>query len=117
MPPARHFCGVLTIGSRGLRSRARRRADVAQLYVGDPASDGEPPRQLKGFQRIALNPGASATVTFTITAHDLASWDTTSGNWIAGAGTYHILVGDSSRNLPLTGTLSVSTPITANSMS
>jgi beta-glucosidase len=48
---------------------------------------------------------------------DLASWDTTSGNWIAGAGTYQILVGDSSRNLPLTGTLSVSSPITANAMS
>jgi beta-glucosidase len=96
---------------------SRAGADVAQLYVADPAAAGEPPHQLKGFQRIALNPGASATVTFTVTAHDLASWDTTSGNWIAGAGTYHILVGDSSRNLPLTGTLGLSSPITANSMS
>ena len=33
MPPARHFRGVLTIGSRGLRSRARRRAGVALLAV------------------------------------------------------------------------------------
>ena len=59
----------------------------------------------------------STTVTFTVTAHDLASWDTTSNNWIAGAGNYQILVGGSSRSLPLTGTLSLSAPITANEMS
>ncbi|HEV2637419.1 MAG TPA: fibronectin type III-like domain-contianing protein [Actinocrinis sp.] len=55
-------------------------ADVAQLYVDDPAAAGEPPLQLKGFQRVTLNPGASAQVTFTVTAHDLASWNTTSNN-------------------------------------
>jgi beta-glucosidase len=89
---------------------------VAQLYVGDPAAAGEPPHQLKGFQRVTLNPGASATVTFTVTAHDLASWDTTSNNWIAGAGSYQILVGDSSRNLPLTGTITLASAITDNAM-
>jgi hypothetical protein len=46
-----------------------------------------------------------------------ASWDTSSNNWIAGAGSYQILVGNSSRDLPLTGTLNVSSPITANAMS
>jgi beta-glucosidase len=105
--------GQATVTATVTNTGSRAGADVAQLYVGDPAPAGEPPHQLKGFQRIALNPGASATVTFTVTAHDLASWDTTSGNWIAGAGTYQILVGDSSRNLPLT----VSSPITANAMS
>ena len=109
--------GQATVTATVTNTGSRAGTDVAQLYVGDLASAGEPPHQLKGFQRIALNPGASATVTFTITAHDLASWDTTSGNWIAGAGTYQILVGDSSRNLPLTGTLGVSSPITANPMS
>jgi beta-glucosidase len=109
--------GQATVTATVTNTGSRAGADVAQLYAGDPASAGEPPHQLKGFQRIALNPGASATVTFTVTAHDLASWDTASNSWIAGAGAYHILVGDSSRNLPLTGTLSVSSPITANPMS
>ena len=95
---------------------SRAGTDVAQLYVGDPASAGEPPHQLKGFRRITLNPGASGTVTFTVTAHDLASWDTASNNWIAGAGSYQILVGDSSRNLPLTGTITLSSAITDNAM-
>jgi beta-glucosidase len=89
---------------------------VAQLYVGDPAAAGEPPHQLKGFQRITLSPGQSGTVTFTVTAHDLASWDTTANNWIAGAGSYQILVGDSSRNLPLTGTVTLGSAITDNAM-
>ncbi|HEV2344371.1 MAG TPA: glycoside hydrolase family 3 C-terminal domain-containing protein [Actinocrinis sp.] len=88
--------------------------EVAQLYVDDPASVGEPPHQLKGFQRITLNPGASGTVTFTVAAHDLAHWDTTSSTWQATTGTYQILVGDSSRNLPLSGNLTVPTTITAN---
>jgi len=89
---------------------------VAQLYVGDPASVGEPPHQLKGFQRITLNPGASGTVTFTVTAHDLAHWDTAASNWTASAGAYQILVGDSSRNLPLTANLNNPSNVTANAM-
>lgn len=109
--------GQATVTATVTNTGSRAGADVAQLYVGDPASAGEPPHQLKGFQRVTLNPGASATVTFTVTGHDLASWGTTSGNWIAGPGSYQILVGDSSRNLPLTGALSLSAPITANAMS
>ena len=109
--------GQATVTATVTNTGTRAGTDVAQLYMGDPASAGEPPHQLKGFQRVTLNAGASATVTFTVPAHDLASWDTTSGNWIAGTGTYQILVGDSSRNLPLTGTLSLSAPITANPMS
>jgi beta-glucosidase len=105
-----------TVTATVTNTGGRAGTDVAQLYVGDPASAGEPPHQLKGFQRITLNPGASGTVTFTVTAHDLASWNTTSDNWIAGAGSYQILVGDSSRNLPLTGTITLGSAITDNAM-
>ncbi|WP_201777520.1 glycoside hydrolase family 3 C-terminal domain-containing protein [Streptacidiphilus jiangxiensis] len=105
-----------TVTATVTNTGSRAGTEVAQLYVGDPASAGEPPHQLKGFQRITLNPGASGTVTFTVTAHDLASWDTGSGHWIAGAGNYQILVGDSSRNLPLSGGLTLSSPITDDAM-
>ena len=106
--------GQATVTATVTNTGSRAGTDVAQLYVGDPASAGEPPHQLKGFQRVTLNPGASATVTFTVTAHDLAHWDTASGTWLASAGSYQILVGDSSRNLPLSGTLSVPAAITAS---
>jgi beta-glucosidase len=96
---------------------SRAGTDVVQLYVGDPASSGEPPHQLRGFQRVTLNPGQSQTVDFTVSAHDLASWNTTGNQWTTPAGAYQILVGDSSRNLPLTGSLPVATTMTANAVS
>jgi beta-glucosidase len=87
-------------------------ADVAQMYVGDPAASDDPPEQLKGFQRVNLTPGASATVTFSLNIHDLASWSSTDNQWEAQAGTYSISVGDSSSNLPLTGSTSLSETLT-----
>jgi beta-glucosidase len=87
--------------------------EVVQLYVGAPAANGEPPRQLKNFQRVTLNPGQAQTVHFTVTTRDLSMWDTASSTWRAPAGAYSIMVGDSSRNLPLTGTLTVATALTA----
>jgi beta-glucosidase len=108
--------GQATVTATVTNTGSRPGTEVAQLYVGDPAAAGEPPHQLKGFQRLTLNPGASATATFTVTAHDLAHWDTTSNNWIASSGGYQILVGDSSRNLPLSGSLNNPTSVTANAM-
>ena len=87
-------------------------ADVAQMYVGDPAASDDPPEQLKGFQRVTLSPGASATVTFPLTIHDLASWSSTANAWEAQAGTYSISVGDSSASLPLTGSTSLAQTLT-----
>ena len=80
---------------------------MAQLYVADPAAAGEPPHQLKGFQRITLNPGASGDRDLHRHRARPGLLGHHSSNWIAGAGTYQILVGNSSRNLPLTGTITV----------
>jgi beta-glucosidase len=82
-------------------------ADVAQLYVSDPAASGQPPRQLEGFQRVSLQPGASQTVTFHLAQKNLQYWNSASGNWATSTGGYGIEVGDSDANLPLSGTLNV----------
>jgi beta-glucosidase len=87
-------------------------ADVAQLYVGDPAASQDPPNQLKGFDRVQLNAGQSATVTFPINIHDLAAWSPTANAWQAQAGTYSIKVGDASNNLVLTGSTSLAQTLT-----
>ena len=87
-------------------------ADVAQMYVGDPAASQDPPEQLKGFQRVTLSPGQSATVTFPLTIHDLASWLPAANQWEAQAGAYSIKVGDASNNLPLTGSTSLAQTLT-----
>ncbi len=84
---------------------ARRGADTAQVYVGMPASTGEPPRQLKGFAKVWLDPGQARTLSIPLDASAFAHWDTASGQWVISAGGYQIEVGDSSRNLPLQATL------------
>jgi beta-glucosidase len=103
--------GVSQVSATVTNSGSRAGTEVVQLYVGDPASTGEPVHQLRNFQRVTLNPGASTTVRFTVSAHDLAHWDDTANAWSTTAGTYQILIGNSSRNLPLSGNLTVSTTI------
>jgi beta-glucosidase len=82
---------------------SRTGSDVAQLYLGDPASTGEPPRQLEGFQRVNLAPGQSARVSFVLTPQSTSWWSDTANGWTQTAGLYHVYVGDSSAlaNLPL----------------
>jgi beta-glucosidase len=83
--------------------------DVVQCYLGDPPGAGEPWRQLRGFTRVNLQPGRSATVTFRLTPGDLAVWDTATGRWVVPGGKYRIWVGDGSDigSLPLSATVSV----------
>jgi beta-glucosidase len=80
-------------------------SEVAQLYLGDPAVAGEPPRQLKGFQRVTLRPGRSAVVSFTLDGHDLSYWKDSANGWVVPAGGFRVYVGDSSAltGLPLHG--------------
>jgi len=84
-------------------------SEVAQLYLGDPPGTGEPPRQLAGFQRVSLAPGASARVSFTITPQDESWWDDSASGWTQTSGQYQVYVGDSSAlaDLPLRGSFSM----------
>jgi beta-glucosidase len=80
-------------------------SEVAQLYLGDPPAAGEPPRQLKGFQRVTLRPGQSAVVSFTLDGHDLSYWNDSANGWVVPDGRFQVYVGDSSAlsGLPLRG--------------
>jgi beta-glucosidase len=88
---------------------SRAGSDVVQLYVGDPRSTGEPPRQLAGFDRVTLAPGQSARVSFTLTPQQLSWWSDSAGGWTESPGLYRVFVGDSSAlaNLPLRGAFAV----------
>jgi len=86
-------------------------SDVAQLYLGDPAASGEPPRQLEGFQRVTLAPGQSAPVNFTIAPADMSWWSDGADGWTQTPGHYDVYVGDSSAltSLPLRGAFTMTT--------
>ncbi len=90
-------------------------SDVAQLYLGDPSAAAEPPRQLKGFHKVTLQPGQSATVRFTLNGHDLSYWNDAANGWVVPDGRYQVDVGDSSAlaNLPLHGGFSVTRTVGA----
>jgi beta-glucosidase len=85
-------------------------SEVAQLYLGDPPGTGEPPRQLAGFQRVSLAPGASARVSFVLTPREESWWDDAAGGWTQTAGRYQVWVGGSSAlaDLPLRGSFTMS---------
>jgi beta-glucosidase len=83
-------------------------AEVAQIYIAHPASAEEPPKALKGFQKVLLAPGASAPITVTLAASDVAIFDLASDEFTAVPGTYGLLVGSSSADIRLTGTFTVS---------
>jgi len=112
--------GAATVTATVTNTGPRAGADVAQLYVRDPAASGQPPEQLEGFQRVYLQPRAGHQVTFHLTQQNLQYWNTRTNSWATSTGSYGISVGDSSANLPLSGTLSVSSaqlgqPVTISS--
>lgn len=88
--------GEITVSCRVTNTGKTRGADVAQLYVRDMvASLAQPVKQLKGFEKVWLNPGESKTVTFTLPASRLAFHDT-EGNEITEPGEFTLWVDNSS---------------------
>ena len=101
--PAALFCVVLS----SLMRAAQPRDEVAQLYIRDVlASMARPVMELKGFQRIPLEPGASAEVTFTLGPSELRLLDRDM-KWIVEPGAFRVMVGASSEDIRLRGELVV----------
>ncbi len=77
-------------------------AEVAQLYVSDPSAQVDrPERELKGFAKVRLDPGATQHVTISLDARAFSYWDENAHKWIVDPGKFVIRVGDSSENTPL----------------
>jgi beta-glucosidase len=96
-----------TITNRGRRAGR----EVVQLYVGDPeAAVARPPRELRGFAKVGLEPGQAETVTFRLGARDLSYWSVSERRWVLEAGTFEVAVGASSRDLRLRTIVDVAAP-------
>ncbi|KAG8762950.1 hypothetical protein FRC11_006897, partial [Ceratobasidium sp. 423] len=81
--------------------------EIPQLYISPPASSGEPPNALKGFDSIHLQPGASTTVSMTLSRYDISYWNVAEQKWSLISGTTSVWVGSSSRSKKLTGSITV----------
>ncbi|MFN2140274.1 MAG: glycoside hydrolase family 3 C-terminal domain-containing protein [Candidatus Promineifilaceae bacterium] len=82
--------------------------EIVQLYVRDRQSQlVRPPKELKGFAKVDLQPGETKTVFFELDARAFAYYHPGYGDWIAEAGEFDILIGASAADIrhTLTATL------------
>jgi beta-glucosidase len=72
--------------------------EVVQLYVHQRyGSDSRPLRELKGFERVSLQPGETKTVTFQLGPDELGYWSTNKGKWIQDAAEFDLWIGSDSQ--------------------
>ena len=80
-------------------------AEVVQLYLHDAESSlDRPVRELKGFRKIALKPGESQMVSFTLDRGAMSFYSPAKRDWLAEPGLFEVQVGSSSRDIRLKGT-------------
>jgi len=103
---ALHGTDTLVVSVTVTNAGTRAGTDVAQLYVRDDVgSVTRPLRQLKGFQRVELGPGASQTVEFRVPVQQLGLWNQAM-KYVVEPGTFHVYAGSSS-TADLAGTFEV----------
>ena len=99
---------TLTVTATVKNTGKRAGKTVAQLYVGGLEGDWiRPVRELKGFEKIALEPGECKDVSFTLDKRSFAIWNEQIHDWYVPGGKYEIAVGDCSRCLPLRAEIAV----------
>lgn len=92
--------GSIRISADVTNTGDRAGAEVVQLYIGDEQSSlPRPVKELKGFQKVSLNPGQTQTVTFEITPGMLHYYDDAKGAWVAEPGAFTAYVGAASDDI------------------
>jgi beta-glucosidase len=72
--------------------------EVVQVYVHQKyGSDSRPTRELKGFERVTLQPGEIRTVRFTLGPDELGYWSTAQGRWVQEPAPFDVWVGGDSK--------------------
>lgn len=90
----------VSVDIRNVGDRAGK--EIVQLYVHDPVSRlRRPPKELKGFSKVALEPGETKTVTFTLNDRAFSYYDPDYSRWLAEAGSFELLVGSSAHDIHL----------------
>ena len=94
---------TLTVSVDVTNTGSRAGKEVVQLYVSDrTGSVRRPLKELKGYEKVSLEPGETKTVTMTLDKRSFAWYSTELHDWYAASGEYEILIGASSRDIRLT---------------
>jgi beta-glucosidase len=106
-PEEIHAGGTARVSFEVKNTGGRVGTETAQLYIHETASPVSVPiKQLRGFEQVNLKPGETKTVTFTLGPEDLQLLDIDM-HWRVVPGDFEIMAGRSSDDLPLNGTLKV----------
>jgi beta-glucosidase len=93
---------ALTVSLKVKNSGAVTGQEVVQLYVRDVESTAfRPDKELKGFAKVALQPGEEKEVALQLDQRAFAYYNTGLGDWHVESGAFEILVGASSRDIRL----------------
>ncbi len=93
-------CPMVWVNVRNTGSRAG--AEVVELYVHDGhARIDRPAHELKGFERVELQPGETKTVTIGLDQSAFEYWGPETKQWVLDPGTFEVEVGASSRDIRL----------------
>lgn len=79
-------------------------AEVGQMYVSLGGPD-DPKVQLRGFDKVTINPGSTAQFSAQLTRRDLSNWDVDTQDWVISDYPKTVYVGASSRKLYLSAAL------------
>ncbi len=82
-------------------------AEVAQVYAMLPSGAGEPFKRLVAWRKVQLAAGETKAVSLTIQPRYLSIYNVDKGGWELPSGEYQVFVGGSSRDTPLTQTVSI----------
>ena len=102
--------GNVAVGFDVKNTGTRAGSEVAQVYVGQPSTTGEPPKALQGFSKVSLAPGATSHVAITLPKRAFQYWG--ANGWTGATGTNAVLVGGSSRDIALTGSTTIGGTVT-----
>ena len=83
----------LTVSVTVTNTSDRAGSDVVQVYVADPESSvHRPAKELKGFAKVHLDPGASERVVVALDRRSFAVWDVAAHDWLVEAGRFDVVV-------------------------
>jgi beta-glucosidase len=107
-PAAMTGDGPVTVAFDVTNTGARAGAEVAQVYLGERRPPvPRPPKELKGFAKVELKPGETKRVQVSLDRRAFAFYDVAATAWRAQPGSFDLLVGSSSRQIELSGTVTL----------
>jgi beta-glucosidase len=79
-------------------------SEVVQAYIGFPKGNGEPPKVLRGFEKIVVKKGHKENVDISFSKTELSVWNSDSKKWVIPSGTFTLYIGASSGDIRQTAT-------------